>query len=112
MTGRFPTFSIGSLLCAPVLALVSIPIWRWIIQHQIEHAPGPMNSPDPGQFGAFGIVAGVALTGLFGAGLGLILAVVAHVRREAFVPFRSVSFLANLALVGYGIYLLYPFQPR
>jgi hypothetical protein len=112
MTGRFPFFTVGSLLSAPVLALVSIPIWRIVIEHQIRNDPQQIYSPDPGQFGAFGVIAGVVLTALVSAALGAVLAIVAHVRREAFIPFRAITFTTNVALVGYGVYLLLPFRPR
>jgi hypothetical protein len=107
MTRPFPFFTVGSLLIAPVLALLSIPVWRIVIEDQIRNAPQPIYSPDPGQFGGFGVIVGVVLTTFVSAALGAVLAIVAHVRREVFTPFRAITFAANVAIVGFGIYLLF-----
>ena len=112
MTRRFPHYTVCSLLSAAVLAVASIPIWRIVIEHQIANSPEPGYSPDPGQFGVLGVIVGVTLTALAGAVLGVAFAIVAHVRREPFVLFRALTFIANLALVGVCTYSLYPFRPR
>ena len=112
MTSRFPLYTVCSLLSAAVLGIASIPIWRMVIEHQVANSSEPGYSPDPGQFGYLGVIVGVTLTTLTGAVLGVVFAIVAHLRQETFLLFRALTLLGNLVLVGFGLYSLYPFRPR
>ena len=91
-------FTLLSLLSAPVLAVVSIPFWRFEIARE--------NPNDSSGFGIFGIILGVVVTAFVGAVAGVVFAVVAHRRHERFFPIRLFTFVSNSAVVGFVIYTL------
>jgi len=88
-----------SLLTAPLLAVVSIPFWRFEIARENPH--------DSSGFGIFGIIFGVVITAFIGAVAGTVFAIVAQRRHERFFPVRLLAFVGNVAVVGFVIYTLW-----
>jgi hypothetical protein len=91
-------FTLLSLLTAPALAVVSIPFWYFEVARE--------NPNDSSGFGIFGIIFGVAITAFVGAVAGAAFAIVAHRRQEEFYPIRLLTFVGNVAIVGFVIYTL------
>ena len=92
------TFTVLSLLTAPVLSFVSIPFWHFEVARE--------NPNDPAGFGIFAVIFGVVVTAFVGAVAGAVFAVVAHRRHERFFPVRLFTLVGNVAIVGYVIYTL------
>jgi hypothetical protein len=112
MTRRVPLFSLLALIVAGVFAIGSVPLWRIYVAHQIATAPYEGYAPDPGQFGGFAVAVGAFLAGTIGALVGVVLSVIAHIRREPFVGLRVFTLIENTAVLGYGIFALFPFIYR
>lgn len=97
MNPRFPLLSLVSLLSPFLVGFASYPIWLFILD----------NDPT-GKAGMFIVIAAITcaiLTACAGAIGGAILAYIAHRRRERYFLIRAFSFLCNIGLVGFGIYL-------
>jgi hypothetical protein len=98
MKPRFPLLSLVSLVIPFLVGIGSYPLWLRAF------------SDDPtGKAGMFIVIAAITcatLTASVGAIGGAIVAYIAHRRRERFPFIRALSFIGNLCLAGYGIYLL------
>ena len=96
MKRQVPVFSLISLVPALLFGFGSYPIWLRAFD-------------DPtGKAGMFILIAAITcatLTAGGGALVGIILSIVAHVRRERFIAIRALSFFGNLALTGYALYV-------
>lgn len=97
MKRRFPGFSLLSLAAPFLFGFASYPIWLRVFDD------------DPtGKAGMFVVVAALtcaAFTAAGGALIGTAFVIVAHSRRERFIPIRAFSLLVNLAVLGYGLHL-------
>jgi hypothetical protein len=101
MTQRFPTFTVSALSAALVFYFASLPLWSIYLSHR---AAGDSKAL---YFAEYGIFIGAFLSGVVGAALGVVFAAVAHRRRERFLPLRALAFIANLVVVGYGLFVVF-----
>jgi hypothetical protein len=109
---RRPVFTLLSLLSAAFFYFASIPILNVIVDRQL--ATAEYNSDDAredaGRMSGLAVIAGAFVAGVAGAAVGLILAMIAHIRREPLSFLRALTFSANLAVVAYGVYRIYPLR--
>lgn len=101
MTQRFPAFTISALSVALLFYFASLPLWSLCLSHR---AAGDSKAL---YFAEYGVLIGAFLTGLVGAALGVVFAVVAHSRHERFPPLRALALISNLIVLGVGLFVVF-----
>ncbi len=92
-----PKFTIASLVAPILVGALSYPVWLYSLR----------DSDPTGKAGFFVVVALIFLmicSVSVGSLLGLVFAIVAHRKKEAWVPVRVLSFILNASLVSFGCY--------
>jgi hypothetical protein len=95
-----------SLFAMPLFGLGSWPYWTWEINRQIRTAPFEGFAPDPGQFGGFGVIAGVLMTTFLGSLVGLVMVWLARRRNERGKALRTLAWILNGLGALCAVYLL------
>lgn len=102
---RSPILSILSVITAPSLACISIPVWTACFKNQIASAPDQPYAPDPGQFAGIAILLCCLATATAAAFPGMLLAWLAGRRREREVGWRVFGWIFNGAIAAAGCWL-------
>jgi hypothetical protein len=90
-------FTIASLVAPIVVGALSYPVWLYSLR----------DSDPTGKAGFFVVVALIFLvicSVSVGSLLGLVFAIIAHRKKEAWVSVRIFSFILNASLVSFGCY--------
>jgi hypothetical protein len=105
---RFPILSLLSVVTAVLFYFGAAFLCSNSVKKQLESAE--YNSEDAREdswrFGALAVMMVASIAAVAGAAVGIILAVVAHFRRERFPALRIMTLTVNGAVVAYALYLV------
>ena len=107
MTKPFPLLSLLALVSAALFYVVSAYHWHDVVWHRIESTE--FNSEDAqedtGRFASMEVVLRAWGTGAVGALVGVGLAIVAHLRKEAYPAIRYLATTGNVFFLAYSLFL-------